>query len=181
VRRVTARPITIRTRPHRLSALIDARLCRITVTTVVTVALLFCMLRWLLDRRRIRREGMLKELSTADLATEDGEELVQRMFIEFDEDASGRISIFEAAKFMRVWQPTLSKKTAYKTARDYASDGSLGFGLFLQLLVEQKILLDLGRGDQGIEDKGSSLSKRVRASISGLAASSSQVVVEASE
>jgi hypothetical protein len=138
------RPIT-RTRPARLhhpSALIDARLCRLTVTTVFVVTLLLVMLRWLLDRRRIRRVGMIKELETADLHTEDGEELVQRMFTEFDEDASGRMSISEAAKFMRTWQPGLSKRTAYAAARDHASDDGLGFGLFLQLLVEQQQALE---------------------------------------
>jgi len=115
----------------------------LTVTTVFVVTLLLVMLRWLLDRRRIRRVGMIKELETADLHTEDGEELVQRMFTEFDEDASGHMSISEAAKFMRTWQPGLSKRTAYAAARDHASDdGSLGFGLFLQLLVEQQQALE---------------------------------------
>jgi hypothetical protein len=108
------------------------------VTVLLVLLLLFFLQRRILTMKHDRRVALLKQLEQADLDDPSGETLAQSIFDEFDDDRSGRLSISDAAAFIHLWFPSLSKKAAYQTARRHANDGSLGFGIFVEMLMTER-------------------------------------------
>jgi len=131
----------------------------ILVTVLLVLLLLFFLQRRILTMKHDRRVALLKQLEQADLDDPSGETLAQSIFDEFDDDRSGRLSISEAAAFIHLWFPSLSKKAAYQTARRHANDGSLGFGIFVEMLMtereslrEQSAAVKSGHARAGIQE-----------------------------